>query len=247
MDKNDILGLAQNPGYISGIYNYCDRWCERCPFTSRCLTYATCEENSGNLLTRDSDNEDFWTGLQTIFQQTMEMITEMAEQNGIDLDSLDAESVSHEFSRQSAEAEKHELLQAARGYLEITDVWFKSIFKEIVDAPNTASADINDAIEIIGWYRHQIFVKIKRAMIHDDSVDIEENCMLPKDSDGSAKVALIGIDRSIGAWGKLQKHFKGEKNSILDILLHLKRLRRGVEQEFPNAKSFKRPGFDTQN
>jgi hypothetical protein len=37
MDKNDFLKLAADPKYIPGICNYCDRWCERCPFTSRCL------------------------------------------------------------------------------------------------------------------------------------------------------------------------------------------------------------------
>ena len=27
-------------GFIPGVYNYCDRWCERCPFASRCRSYA---------------------------------------------------------------------------------------------------------------------------------------------------------------------------------------------------------------
>ena len=26
-------------GKIAGIFNYCDRWCERCSFTSRCSIY----------------------------------------------------------------------------------------------------------------------------------------------------------------------------------------------------------------
>ena len=41
MKKADLIELAQNPDFISGIYNYCDRWCERCQFTSRCFLYAT--------------------------------------------------------------------------------------------------------------------------------------------------------------------------------------------------------------
>ena len=45
MDKNNIVKIAQNSQYIEGIYNYCDRWCERCPMTSRCLNYAITEEN----------------------------------------------------------------------------------------------------------------------------------------------------------------------------------------------------------
>jgi hypothetical protein len=27
-------------GFIPGVYNYCDRWCERCPFTGRCRVFA---------------------------------------------------------------------------------------------------------------------------------------------------------------------------------------------------------------
>ncbi|HTV00428.1 MAG TPA: hypothetical protein VMF13_07835, partial [Luteitalea sp.] len=31
-------------GYIVGIFNYCDRWCERCPLTSRCRVFASTVE-----------------------------------------------------------------------------------------------------------------------------------------------------------------------------------------------------------
>ena len=31
----------EKKSYISGIYNYCDRWCERCRFTSNCYLFTT--------------------------------------------------------------------------------------------------------------------------------------------------------------------------------------------------------------
>jgi hypothetical protein len=31
-------------GFIVGIFNYCDRWCERCAFTSRCRVFADVAE-----------------------------------------------------------------------------------------------------------------------------------------------------------------------------------------------------------
>ena len=40
MKAKRLKGLASNPRFISGVYNYCDRWCERCPLSNRCLTYA---------------------------------------------------------------------------------------------------------------------------------------------------------------------------------------------------------------
>ena len=69
--------------------------------------------------------------------------------------------------------------------------------------------------------------------------------IFPKDSDGSAKVALIAVDRSIAAWSKLLRTFPERETETLEILAHLVRLRREAEQEFPHARAFVRPGFDT--
>lgn len=62
--------------------------------------------------------------------------------------------------------------------------------------------------------------------------------------DSSAKVALIAIDRSIAAWLRLKEFFPDKTDSILTLLVHLDRLRRAAEKEFPEARTFVRPGFD---
>jgi len=40
MTPAQLRKLAADPPFIAGIYNYCDRWCERCPLSHRCLTHA---------------------------------------------------------------------------------------------------------------------------------------------------------------------------------------------------------------
>ena len=34
-----MLSNYDEERFISGIYNYCDRWCERCRMTQRCFLY----------------------------------------------------------------------------------------------------------------------------------------------------------------------------------------------------------------
>ena len=55
-------------------------------------------------------------------------------------------------------------------------------------------------IAVIRWYQFFIAAKLIRALMssvdEDDYLDVE----CGRDSDGSAKAALIGIDRSISAW-----------------------------------------------
>jgi len=261
VDKDEILNMAQDPQYIEGIYNYCDRWCERCPLTARCLNYAIAEKNFGDLSVRDLQNNAFWGKLKEMFQLTIAMFMEWAREQGIDLDNLDVQLAAEEEFRRRAKAENHELSKAAREYADIVDQWFdqeQSLFDQRQAALNTIVQlevggdepyheveSINDAVEVIRWYQHQIYVKFMRAMTQDDVIDSIEEEVLQKDADGSVKVALIGMDRSIGAWGRLREYFPDSTDSVLDILLHLDRLRRKAEHLFPNARSFIRPGFDT--
>ena len=80
MDKNELLELIENGNFISGIHNYCDRWCERCPFTSRCIVYATeqADRDFDDPEVHDIRNEKFWRKLHSIFANTAEMIAKWA-------------------------------------------------------------------------------------------------------------------------------------------------------------------------
>ncbi len=64
------------------------------------------------------------------------------------------------------------------------------------------------------------------------------------DANGSAKVALIAIDRSISAWRVVQISLPEKAGSIQPMLLELERLRRAAELRFPQARDFIRPGLD---
>jgi hypothetical protein len=43
----------------------------------------------------------------------------------------------------------------------------------------------------------------------------------------------------------MRNHFPEQEDTILDLLVHLDRLRRKIEKTFPDARAFVRPGFDT--
>ena len=260
IDKEKIKKLAQNPQFITGIYNYCDRWCERCPFTSRCLNFALGDEQFGDPESRDITNKLFWKKLAETFRVTLDLLKEAAEREGIDLNSLGTEELADQESSGEEAAENHECCRAAEIYGEMVDEWFDSAsdlfgqgeddlnLKVLLDIPNVnpiwEGAGLEEAVQVVRWYQHQIYVKLMRAIhgrleekspIHDEFYS---------DSDGSAKVALIAIDRSIAAWGEIQHHYPLRDADIRDILVHLGRLRRSVEKVFPGARSFIRPGFD---
>lgn len=260
MDKEYIKKLAENPNFISNIYSYCDRWCERCPFTSRCMNFALGEEQFADPQARDINNQAFWQKLTEMFQITLDMLKEIAEKEGIDLGSLDSETKAEQGRLNQESAKNHECYYAAKVYGETVDNWFdsaKDVFKKKVDELNTKArleipnvnpldevTSLKDAVEVIRWYQHQIYVKLVRAIQGKWEETSESSDEFLKDSDGSAKVALIAIDRSISAWGVMLCHFPEREDDILDLLVKLDRLRRRVERIFPAARAFVRPGFD---
>jgi hypothetical protein len=260
MDTEDLHRLADDPRFISGIYNYCDRWCERCPFTNRCMVFAMEEADGMDPETRDINNTAFWDKFRSSLELTVKLLHEMAAERGIDLDAEAGKAHVERREQRKAKAKKHPLPQLARQYMLRVNEWFKAEKKSFRQKgkelatlvqiglpgadPEAEVDDLSDAVEVIRWYQPQIYVKLMRALTSrkDEREELDEG--MPRDSDGSAKVALLGIDRSLVAWTRMRQHFPKQADNILDILVDLERLRRLTEKTFPNARAFKRPGFD---
>jgi hypothetical protein len=68
---DDFEKTLDNPRFIAGIHNYCDRWCERCPFTARCSVYAVEQQSAARKPEgQDITNAAFWEHLHSTFAKT---------------------------------------------------------------------------------------------------------------------------------------------------------------------------------
>jgi len=243
---------------IEGIYNYCDRWCERCEFTKQCANFKIYRTHFPDNEDLNINNQRFWEKLHKIFDQTLKMIKEKAIEQGIDLESIDFDLAKNKEDVYHSKAKKFEITELSEVYINLVSSWFdrsNDSFKELAEDykikdelglpildSNKDIDELNNIVDVIQWYQHQIQVKIMRALMGklEDNNTGEND--FPNDSDGSAKVALIGIDRSISAWGKMLLYLPDKEDDLLKILVLLEQLRRKTEKVFPNAR---RPGFDT--
>jgi hypothetical protein len=239
--RRTLTELAANPDLISGIYNYCDRWCERCPFTSRCLVYATEKEDEDESPeNRDITNEAFWQKLGSVFQEAREMITSWVEEAGVDLTEIDEEGEAQRKKRHT-DAARHQLALAGKEYANAVTEWFREMSQTITSsdvAPDETDLaqweQFQDASEVIHWYQYQIAVKTMRSLSsrshEEDPMEWEPDESYPKDSDGSAKVALVGMDRSINAWRLIQLCLPEKAASVIPLILRLEQLRQRTEK-----------------
>lgn len=254
--KERVKDLAGNEEFVSGIYNYCDRWCERCTMRSRCLSFAMDPELRTEDASQEDDNsETFWSGIQESFQVALELLYESAEEWGVDLDAPLNSEIEERERRRERVVEGSSLSRKAKEYAGAVDAWMEKHADRFADQagqleravemelpghdPIPEVLALHDAVEVVRWYQYFLYPKISRALmgLEDDDRDMMDDVL------GSAKIVLIAIERSLGAWQELGSQLDLQ-DETLDMQIRLAQIRSGLEARIPGAMSFCRPGFD---
>jgi hypothetical protein len=249
MTPKRLRQLSQDPNLIPGIYNYCDAWCERCPYTAHCLTYKMQREmmaESGLAAEPppevDNDKAKFWKDLSENLKRAGDVFGDDLDEATSDGPVDDDEPVAR-HRRARAKRRRDPLIKDAEAYMMAAIDWFK----DHADDPAPKAADeLRDAVEVIQWYHMFITVKLTRAvgdgddeeMDPEDADDEDAQAFKKHDADGSAKIALLAVERSLGAWSRLRDAYPTETTRIREILTRLARLRVRLERRFPDARAF---------
>ena len=219
-------------GFIVGISNYCDRWCETCALTSRCRLFADTAEVEATLdpgmkvlldappLPREGPPPLPWT---------REMVDEMNEA------SLSGVATAALPPPRPVPPEHLAIEARADDYFTGAHTWLRG--------RAYPAGDAGDPCAVIAWFHLQIVVKVHRA-IRGLSEDDPRDRDWPADHDGSAKVALLGIDRSHAAWLEAVDRGLATDAEAAPLIADLVWLGEALERVFPRARAFVRPGLD---
>lgn len=241
--------------YIPGIYNYCDRWCERCSMTDRCSLLAQETRAKKLHLARGEDPNDLDVMLkdvQTSLSKTMKMLVEKAEEEGIDLDE-GLDEVQDELQSDRDFCSAHPLHEMAFRLARQSHAFLETLASEIQSEQFKGSQEdilvqIQDCFEILSWYHMQQAVKIDRclrSLRHTNGVtDPEELDAVLYDANGSAKVAYLGLVRMLDAFTRLHQWNASWNSRLMPLIQSIYDVLEKVDHEFPGHKAFKRPGFD---
>jgi hypothetical protein len=132
---------------------------------------------------------------------------------------------------------EHLLIEArAHDYRRRVYQWIRE--REMAESNNPAEPEA-----VIAWFHTLISAKIHRAL-HGLAGDSPEDREWPADYDGSAKVALLGIERSHAAWRALADRDALTEADAARFMTDLAWLSEALERVFPKARAFVRPGFD---
>jgi len=247
--------------YIDGIFNFCDRWCEKCDFTTKCRVFKIEEDKNE---TENNPDEVFEDIAETL-KDTFNMLTSILEEQGVDVNQIIEEADNKEFAvietkHENAKSKDYcifslDYSSKVDSLLEI----LKKTFSKKVDIINKkfdlgldfkVNEDeyniIDQHVEIILYYQYLIYIKLLRAT-EEKIFDNELEEFSINFYEGTAKVAIISIEKSINSWNSLISLVPEIQDEIIGVLALLQKILNLVNIEFPTAKDFIRPGFDEIN
>jgi hypothetical protein len=226
--------------FIEGIYNYCDHWCERCRFQTRCRVYRDMQvhlegDASRPDLPLDADDDDRREPPSPEIQAWLEEIEQTPSES-------EMRRFEEQYAREKAAVEAHPLTRAADDYADIT----RRLLTVLEDGTEGTDPVLSGAFDTIGRFNLTIAVKTRRAvggLMHEDDLDHEEG--VQTDANGTAKLVRLLIRESRDAWLALDRADIGAAEGIPRTLINrLDNLDHAMATAFPLAMAFVRAGFD---
>jgi hypothetical protein len=230
-----------NTDRIDFISSYCDRWCERCPFTERCSAYAV---EIATAMCGDPEE-----GLELAVGRPRQVGNDPAEHPewieelaNVGMSAEEEAEYNREDKARRARIDASRLTKMATAYTKISYRWIVHHRERL-----HASADplVVEALGVVAHDSVLVRAKLFRAQsgrdrrVHGGDLDDHP---VQNDWNGSAKVALISLERSETAWRAI---VQATSDPVAVMLADAARdLHRLAQDEFPHAMAFVRPGFD---
>lgn len=226
--------------YIDFISAYCDSWCERCAFTERCSHFALTSalamcDGDFNAATELAIGPARVPGAEpqkTLEDRMADALVDYDEPTEKELD-----EIGRELDQRDARTRRHPLAESSQDYYVAAHRW--------LDAGPRPTIAGTDALAVVQRDMFLIHVKIVRALNGRDEYPAGapfQRGAVQSDWNGSAKVALMSIERSERAWREIAAALHDEAATVLADSLAT--LRSAMSAEFPRAMEFRRPGFD---
>lgn len=192
---------------------------------------------------KEFDSEALVRNLKSIFADAKEAIIEKAKEFGIDPTPISDEEFAEIHARQEKFLAADGLTKLAEQYAKDADPVLESMKEWITESDDETQKEV---IAVLYWYLFFIAAKIQRGahgLLDESGFEDPEQLTDPQsDANGSIKIALIAIERSILSWTYLLDEANAERIRPLIQLLEL--IKRRTEEKFPRARDFIRPGFD---
>lgn len=236
-EVDEMLAMAESKKFEPGIYNFCDRWCEKCEDTEKCFLFAWEQKRkSRRLVEGKALEEDFLGELRHNFELVKKLIERSLNEEGLDLEKVLKEQgkekcwdedVKDRYNQTQCLILSKQYMQEAHKFLEDFHQNRFQFYPEL--GMGIDFSDIKDEIETISWYHTLLPVKVWRLLYERESTEREKDKelkeLMTRDLDKYYGLVERCIQRSKIAWrdlGKKRKEFASVSTQFINQLNKIK-------------------------
>jgi hypothetical protein len=246
-------GRMRKKRFIAGIYNYCDRRCERCDSAGRCLLYAEIEKAGRRHRRRGEDPSDPGVVLSDAgraLKRAKRLIVRHAKRMGIDLDKIARQAARHPAEDRFM-IDEHPLALEGMDYFRIGEKLAKAVGDEIdmtrkdivrrlrfmdVKGETDELAKVSEAVDVLSWDISLVAVKVKRilgGLFRDGEDGADQEGFHLQDARATAALVLRCLDRDTRALLAIYGWSNDHRDKALDLLAKTDRIGRTLNQLLP--------------
>jgi len=264
---NELNFMHEN---ISGIYNYCDRWCEKCIYTNRCLLFKLEAEREIKHILRDEDKNDpdvLAKDLADDFKEAFGQINKFMDEEDEEYEEFENNTIDFEEEEDDESFFKEEIIDADRpsAFLKkaenplilLSEKLFKEFYKyyDLLKTKFPTELDeknpenfLQQNLDTLGWYTPQIHVKIRMCYWNKHKLSkTKDPELIEIDQEMlnvSVRIAFVGIENCISALNNLHQQKLEPGLEIISFFTTIKQIKEMFVAEFPTALTYKPPYFD---
>jgi hypothetical protein len=230
------------PTFIAGVYNYCDRWCERCKCRSRCRSFAiarrlevaTAQGKSRQELYRVWDED-----LTDLPESPLIQVEDVSHASGLDRAAF--------FRREADQRRRLDLdpLNRAARDCDQQASELAALVRPVIDA--RADPVLAAALGTIERFVFVASVKTRRALSAGlnatDDQDPDWRAGAESEANGTAKLVRLIVQESRDAWTVLYSAGIASQSSA-ELIGALTSFDQAIGARFPRAMAFVRAGLD---
>lgn len=231
-----FLTIAQDPRIVHGAHHHCDEWCAYCPVAPRCFGHR-CTQEFNRAMGRPPD-----AGMHDV-DEALALTRAMNAIDGSSCAEIDA-LTSNRADYRARMSTADPLASVAWEYAVRTAIALAPVTPAILAAPTRMPRP--SPHEVILYYHLRIHMRVVRALVARAG-RVPGGTNLAEDALGSAKLALVMVEKSRVAWASLGR---GEPADDIDqvvvdrMVALLQDLEHGIDSSFPAARGYVRVGLD---
>ncbi|PPK88164.1 hypothetical protein CLV84_1129 [Neolewinella xylanilytica] len=218
---------------LSGIANYCFRWCERCPFTDRCGVYSLGRELGAEGRQQNTMPRAF-PALSGSYADFLRRLEKQLMVDGVSLQELETDPplpVAEIKSRSRSMV--IEYLSASQ--------WTRPLLQSAnFDDPSVQAA------HALNWYVVMLGPKVQRCLHSREETTEQGDGFFYEDARRTAYLTLLCLARATAAVTVLLERSVSPRSRLVGLVVQFIRLTESIRRVFPDVSLYPPPHWDQE-